>query len=247
MNKIIAMVVGVVALLMVGTHVGATAPDGSGPVDTSTPSYTCPVGELGTPVGCMPMDEHLHDEVNVVLPNDGTTVGDMWGTLLQWPVVATYGTPYNLYTVPQGAQVVYNDVVIADDESLHFNTATMAIYMSEDQKDAALYYGPAVLYYMMAHEYGHYIQVQQGMAMDPEGSAPVELQAYAIAGTFIKWAVDNGFLTDDDVSTLDIMLDLPDDGIHGTPEQRSAAFYSGYNDGLSATNQWVTNFTLFDS
>ncbi len=99
--------------------------------------------------------------------------------------------------------------------------------------------GPAI---GIAHEFGHHIQYQLGV--DPPYTAAesvdFENQADCLAGVFTGWARDNDYLDDEDNDDLeDIEALFPliasaegDDRDHGTLQERRAAFYDGYDNGV---------------
>lgn len=99
--------------------------------------------------------------------------------------------------------------------------------------------GPAI---GIAHEFGHHIQYQLGV--DPPYTAAesvdFENQADCLAGVFTGWARDKDYLDEEDNDDLkDIEALFPliasaegDDRDHGTFQERRAAFYDGYDDGV---------------
>jgi uncharacterized protein len=94
--------------------------------------------------------------------------------------------------------------------------------------------------YIVAHEYAHEIQDELGL-FDRYGqqlpTMAFELQADCYAGTWAKSADREHRLQDGDVQeALDAALavgdfDTADPGHHGTPEQRAAAWNSGFEAG----------------
>jgi predicted metalloprotease len=94
--------------------------------------------------------------------------------------------------------------------------------------------------YIVAHEYGHQIQDELGVFEQYGGQLPTmafELQADCYAGTWAKSANDEDRLEGGDVQeALDAALavgdfDAGNPGHHGTPEQRAAAWNSGFESG----------------
>jgi uncharacterized protein len=94
--------------------------------------------------------------------------------------------------------------------------------------------------YIVAHEFGHEIQYELGAFDKYGGSVPTmafELQADCYAGTWAKSAYDENRLEDGDVQeALDAALavgdfDTDNPGHHGTPEQREAAWSTGFESG----------------
>jgi hypothetical protein len=94
--------------------------------------------------------------------------------------------------------------------------------------------------YIVAHEYGHQIQDELGL-FDKYGqqlpTMAFELQADCYAGTWAKSASDEHRLEDGDVQeALNAALavgdfDTSSSGHHGTPEQREAAWTTGFDAG----------------
>jgi predicted metalloprotease len=94
--------------------------------------------------------------------------------------------------------------------------------------------------YMVAHEYGHEIQDELGL-FDRYGqqlpTMAFELQADCYAGTWSKSAYQQNRLEHGDVQeALDATLavgdfDASDPNHHGTPEQRQAAWKTGFQSG----------------
>jgi uncharacterized protein len=94
--------------------------------------------------------------------------------------------------------------------------------------------------YIVAHEYGHEVQDELGL-FDKYGqqlpTMAFELQADCYAGTWAHSAYEENRLDDGDVQeALDATLAVGDfdsgnPGHHGTPEQREAAWKSGFESG----------------
>jgi predicted metalloprotease len=103
--------------------------------------------------------------------------------------------------------------------------------------------GDAFIYYMLAHEYAHGIQVRLGGQY--QYTIEQELQADCMAGAVIGDSIKDGRLQleDGDVQELKngliAVADAPGqpwfaEGSHGTAEQRTQAFFSGYDRSLGA-------------
>ena len=103
--------------------------------------------------------------------------------------------------------------------------------------------------YIVAHEYGHEIQDELGLFQRYGGQLPTmafELQADCYAGTWANSAYEENRLEDGDVQeALDAALavgdfDAGNPSHHGTPEQRAAAWNSGFEAGdPSACDQYL--------
>jgi uncharacterized protein len=103
--------------------------------------------------------------------------------------------------------------------------------------------GDAFLFYLLGHEYAHGIQIRLGIQYSY--TIQQELQADCMAGAYIGDAEKSGLLTveDGDIDELrEGLLAVGDDpsipwftpGAHGTAEQRTDAFFSGYQRSLAA-------------
>jgi predicted metalloprotease len=103
--------------------------------------------------------------------------------------------------------------------------------------------GDAFLFYLLAHEYAHAIQVRLGIQY--RYTIQQELQADCLAGAYIgdsvragRLRLDNGDL-DEFRSGLLAVGDDPDQpwfapGAHGTAEQRTESFFDGYERSVDA-------------
>lgn len=103
--------------------------------------------------------------------------------------------------------------------------------------------GDAFLFYLLGHEYAHAVQVRLGIQY--EFSIQQELQADCLAGAYIGDSVRKGSLTLDEGDIEEFqkgLLAVGDDpdqpwfapGAHGTAEQRTEAFFEGYERSLAA-------------
>jgi len=103
--------------------------------------------------------------------------------------------------------------------------------------------GDAFLFYLLGHEYAHAIQVRLGI--NYRYTIQQELQADCLAGAYIGDSVRGGALTLDNGdleefrSGLLAVGDDPDQpwfapGAHGTAEQRTEAFFDGYEHSVDA-------------
>ncbi|GIG87500.1 neutral zinc metallopeptidase [Plantactinospora endophytica] len=103
--------------------------------------------------------------------------------------------------------------------------------------------GDAFLYYLLGHEYAHGVQVRLGIRYD--FTIQQELQADCMAGAYLGDSVRARALTieDGDLDELGAGLRaVADDpgqpwfaeGAHGTAEQRTDAFFAGYQRSLDA-------------
>ena len=103
--------------------------------------------------------------------------------------------------------------------------------------------GDAFLFYLLGHEYAHAVQVRLGIQY--RYTIQQELQADCLAGAMIGDSVRAGELTldngdlDEFRSGLLAVGDDPDQpwfapGAHGTAEQRTEAFFDGYEQSVGA-------------
>ena len=117
--------------------------------------------------------------------------------------------------------------------------------------------GDFAVAYIVAHEYGHQIQDELGL-FDKYGrklpTMAFELQADCYAGTWANSAYQDNRLEDGDVrEALDAALavgdlDASNPGHHGTPEQRAAAWNSGFEAGdPSSCNRYLDPASLSGS
>jgi predicted metalloprotease len=95
--------------------------------------------------------------------------------------------------------------------------------------------GAFAVAYVIAHEYGHNIQQEDGVFATPRRSAlPTELNADCLAGTYARWDHDHGGLDDAGVQqALDAALAVGDFQFlspqhHGTPTERRDAVLKGF-------------------
>lgn len=103
--------------------------------------------------------------------------------------------------------------------------------------------GDAFLYYLLGHEYGHSVQARLGLSS--QYTIQQELQADCMAGAYIGDSIKAEQLTleDGDIEEFrEGLLAVGDDpsiawftpGAHGTAEQRTQAFFNGYENSLDA-------------
>lgn len=93
-------------------------------------------------------------------------------------------------------------------------------------------FAPAVI---VAHEWGHSIQMQRGTFRQTRSVFRLEQQADCFAGAYVRDASERGVLNDGDVQEAeDLISRLPRSRTHGTPSQRLAAFQKGLAGGVDA-------------
>jgi predicted metalloprotease len=98
-------------------------------------------------------------------------------------------------------------------------------------------YGDFAVAYIVAHEYGHQVQDELGLFDQGIPTMNLELQADCFAGTWANHAAAQDRVDETDVrEALDAALavgdfDSANPGHHGTPEQRAAAWNTGFESG----------------
>jgi uncharacterized protein len=99
------------------------------------------------------------------------------------------------------------------------------------------------LYYVLAHEAGHDIQMQLGITLTDTLTVETELEADCMAGAFLATAVEAGDLSEDEFfALLDVALYIgdpegtkaTDEGSHGLGSQRVTLLLRGYYNGVDA-------------
>ena len=88
---------------------------------------------------------------------------------------------------------------------------------------------------IVAHEYGHNLQGELGVASDPNRALPTELHADCLAGAWARDAYLRGVADDGDLDEAVAGAraagdyEVGDPGHHGLPEQRAEATIAGIN------------------
>jgi predicted metalloprotease len=97
--------------------------------------------------------------------------------------------------------------------------------------------GDFAVAYVVAHEYGHDVQAEDGTLAGHPNALPTELNADCLAGTWAHWAYGQGRLNAGDVQeALDAALAVGDFDLlspqhHGTPTERRDALLTGLRSG----------------
>jgi predicted metalloprotease len=100
--------------------------------------------------------------------------------------------------------------------------------------------GDFAVAYLVAHEYAHNVQQENGMLGGTTRVLPTELNADCLAGTWASWAYGQGRLDPGDAQeALDAALAVGDFDFlspqhHGTPQQRRDALLTGYDKGTQS-------------
>jgi uncharacterized protein len=229
-----ARLVALVVAAMVALACGIT-PDqeGSGQPDQPTPSSTVGTQEDGT----MTAEEFDGDIKGAV-----TVAEQYWGE--QFKASGQRFAPIRQVIAYQrdgevtcgGAELPRNNAAYCSPED----------FIAYDVNWAAAAFqkiGDAFLFYLLGHEYAHGIQVRLGIQYN--FTIQQELQADCMAGAYIGDSVKAKALTlqDGDIEELQrgllAVADAPgqpwfSEGAHGTAEQRTASFFAGYQNSLTA-------------
>lgn len=102
----------------------------------------------------------------------------------------------------------------------------------------------------LAHEWGHHIQNWMDVPFPRTAAESVnyENQADCIAGSFARYAGDQGWLESDDLDDVETLLaNIGSDGAgrdHGTSAERAAAFQLGDDSGIKGCNSFSPNAKL---
>jgi predicted metalloprotease len=97
--------------------------------------------------------------------------------------------------------------------------------------------GDFAVAFVVAHEYGHNVQNEDGIFLGRQRALPIELNADCLAGTWAHWANDQGRLAPGDIEeALDAALAVGDFDFfnpqhHGTPLERRDALLTGFRGG----------------
>jgi predicted metalloprotease len=100
--------------------------------------------------------------------------------------------------------------------------------------------GDFAVAYVVAHEYAHNVQQEDGTFASGTRALPTELNADCLAGTWVRWAYGKGELDSAGIQqALDAALAVGDFDLlspqhHGTPQERRDAVLSGVDSGSPA-------------
>ena len=194
--------------------------DGTGYDDSGSDDETGGDGPVVDPASSPDLDRELAD------------LRAAWST-------AVSGTTATVIVVPSGQRVA----TACDDGSATYATSDDAFYcdvddtivlgadvISETQRD----FGAGGIAFLLAHEYGHNLQVETGVdAYDSATAKPVELHADCLAGAYLADALHRGTI---DAAALDqaraAAYAVGDDAVddpdhHGTSQERLDALNRG--------------------
>ncbi|MGH3697965.1 MAG: neutral zinc metallopeptidase, partial [Pseudonocardiaceae bacterium] len=104
----------------------------------------------------------------------------------------------------------------------------------------------------IVHEWGHNIQFRKGVPepKNKEENVKSEQQADCVAGAWIQYVGQQGWLEPEDARTIDRLIEYlaraePSNGDHGTPEGRRDAMLLGKGGGLSECNRFSPSTPIF--
>ena len=114
--------------------------------------------------------------------------------------------------------------------------ADHTIYYDRDVRDwVREEYGDTAWIYVMAHEWGHHVQLLADPASRFLAGPGVELQADCLAGVYLADALDREWLDEDDLDEAwPFVFDSGSPDTHGTGAERVEAFQFGLEGGASA-------------
>jgi hypothetical protein len=187
-------------------------------------------------------DEMEGDAGEVTDPATSTDLDDLVADIRGAWTSAVPGTATRVVVVPSGKRVA----TACADDSTTYAVSDDAFYcdlddtvvigadvLAEVQRD----YGAGGVAYLLAHEYGHNLQIETGVIDDAPTAKPLELHADCLAGAYVANAVRRGEIA---TSALDqaraAAYSVGDDAVndpdhHGTSQERQAAVNLGISGG----------------
>lgn len=122
------------------------------------------------------------------------------------------------YVEPQSYSSFYCQI----DSTVYYSIPTIAGEIDR--------FGDAGWVHIMAHEWGHHVQLLTGILAYQGDVITLELQATCFAGVYVQNAVDRGLVSSDAVVVMEDML--AGDAGHGSREALVGSFESGFQGGL---------------
>lgn len=106
--------------------------------------------------------------------------------------------------------------------------------------------------FTLAHEWTHHAQAEAGIIKDldtPSKVLAVEKQADCGGGAMISYGVKRGWVDETDLTHIPKLMEglgEPNTPLrqHGTVDERTEAFYAGFNGGMFACNKYVPKMPL---
>jgi len=174
--------------------------------------------------------------LNQLLPIASSHINQFWhqsfyaGRLrYATPTMVPYNQPIR---TPCGNAVMNNAFYCGRANSIYYDYNFMSQMYSQIGDYAAVS--------ILAHEWGHLVQMQLGVAQSGTFTIQLELQADCLSGAYTQYAERVGVLDPGDLEEAGVGLFKGGDQIgmpwfhpqaHGTAMQRINAFLKGYNDG----------------
>jgi predicted metalloprotease len=211
------------------------------PAATSTPPQAVSDDRCGGSLeGCFGYDE-MDEYVSAIIP------------MVQQYFTTTYeGLPEpEIVYIPNGYRA-RSYCGLSNSQAYEYCTGDQTIYIGQDliwafyrqAGDAA----PAVA---LAHEWGHHLQFTLGVSYGRTQSSAIafENQADCISGAWAGYADEQGWLEDDDLDDIDVLMQLIGAGEsrardHGTTAERIEAFELSYEGGIEACNAYFPDSPL---
>lgn len=235
-HSITAKLAGGLAVMLLGTAcmIGGTDGDSEGTGDTPASPQASPGKQED---GTMTVEEFRHDTEGAVALADRYWSGRFSGSGQRFTPVRRI-IPYE-----HEGEVSCGRQAIPENNAVYCPAGDFIAYDADWAVRAFRRVGDAFLYYLLGHEYAHAVQVRLGLNAD--FSIQQELQADCLAGAYIGDSVRNKDLTLDDGDLDEFrqgLLAVGDDEnvpwfapeAHGTPEQRTKAFFDGYEKSVDA-------------
>lgn len=220
----------VLALFAAACFVG-TGDDGAAPPQTSPASPGGSPGEQDD--GTMTVEEFERDIGGAV-----EVAEEYWGQRVQGFEPVRRIVPYQ-----QDGEVACGGQPLTRNNAAYCSAGDFIAYDVNWAVGAFRQVGDAFIFYLLGHEYAHAVQVRLGIQY--RFTIQQELQADCMAGAYIGDSVKSGSLRLDQGDIDEFrrgLLAVGDDpsqpwfapGAHGTAEQRTDAFFEGYEGSLSA-------------
>ena len=231
-RRALAVVAGVAALVIGGgCFVGSS--DGDGGSDDGAPAAPASAAPGEQEDGTMTAEEFQTD------------IGDAVGLAEQyWGAnVRSFRPVQEVIAYEREGEVSCGNEAVPRNNAVYCPAGDFIAYDVNFAVAAFRQVGDAFLFYLLGHEYAHAVQARLGIAS--RFTIDHELQADCMAGAYIGDSVKDGALKLDDGDLDEFqsgLLAVGDDpsipwfapGAHGTAEQRTQAFFDGYERSLGA-------------
>jgi len=229
-RRALAVVAGVAALVIGGGCFVGAADDGGDAAEPPAPASASP-GEQED--GTMTAEEFQGDI--------GSAVGlaeEYWGEK-----VRGFRPVQEVIAYEREGEVSCGNEAVPRNNAVYCPAGDFIAYDVNFAVAAFRQVGDAFLFYLLGHEYAHAVQARLGI--QSRFTIDHELQADCMAGAYIGDSVKDGRLKLDDGDLDEFqsgLLAVGDDpnipwfapGAHGTAEQRTQAFFDGYEKSVAA-------------